>query len=262
MSFLLSKYFPSSTTIKGIDYESAHIKKAQQKSRKKSKEQGHAFHFIEGDANNIPLGDDEMDLTFCQTLLIHVDDPLEVLKEMKRITRKDGWVMAIEPNNLVNSLMFDNYAQTHFDVEEILKIIEVRLRCEAGKRRLGLGFNSVGDALPDLFQRAGINEIQVWISDKAMACIPPYDTREKRVRVAQLIQWLESGGGGFNYELNFRYFKAGGGQKMDFDAYWSHVLVYKQSLLKALKEQRHISAGGSLMYIVAGKVDENTSIEE
>lgn len=261
LSFALSKHFPSATTIKGIDFEKVHIKKAKQRSRKKSLEHGNSFHFIEGNATNIPFADDEMDLTFCQTLLIHVEDPLEVLREMKRITRKDGWVVAIEPNNLVNSLMFDNYAQTHFNIEQVLKIIEVRLRCEAGKRKLGLGFNSLGDALPDLFQHAGINEIQVWISDKAMACIPPYDTREKRVRVAQLIEWLESDGGGFNYDQNFRYFKAGGGRKMDFDAYWSHILTYKQSLLKALKEQKHITAGGCLMYIVAGKVGKNNNDE-
>lgn len=255
MSFALSKYFPETTVINGVDFEKRHIKRAIQRSRKEARDTGHQFRFFEGNATEIPLGDDEMDLAFCQTLLIHVEDPLRVLREMKRITRKGGWILALEPNNLVTSLMFDNYAQTNYSIPELLKVIEVRLRCENGKRNLGLGYNSLGDALPDLFQQSGLKDIQVWISDKALSCIPPYDTREKRVRASQLIEWLESGTGGFNYDQNFRYFKAGGGNKSDFNAYWSSWMVHKEELLKNLKEQRFISAGGSLMYIVAGKVD-------
>ncbi|MBL6445559.1 class I SAM-dependent methyltransferase [Fulvivirga sp. 29W222] len=255
MSFALSKFFPENTVIKGMDFEKGHIKKARQKSKKKSREHGNEFHFVEGDAMDIPFETDEMDLTFCQTLLIHVDQPTHVLEEMKRVTKNDGWIVAIEPNNLVHSLMFDNYAQTHFDIDDMMKIIEVRLRCEKGKRKLGLGFNSLGDALPDLFTQVGLEDIQVWISDKALSCIPPYDTREKRVRVAQLIDWLETGGGGgFNYDRDLWYFKAGGGKKADFDIYWNYVMMYKEKLLKQLIEQKYISAGGSLMYIVAGRV--------
>lgn len=257
MTFALSKYLPDASILHGLDAERKHIRKATQRSRKEAKKSGQAFRFVEGDAADIPFGDDEMDLSFCQTLLIHVEDPVRVLKEMKRITRDGSWILALEPNNLVTSLMFDTYEQTNYSIPELLKIVEVRLRCESGKRKLGLGFNSLGDALPDLFQQVGLKDIRVWISDKALSCIPPYDTREKRVRVSQLIEWLESGTGGFNYDENYRYFKAGGGSKSDFNAYWANWLIHKEELLKDLKEQRFISAGGSLMYIVAGRVEKS-----
>lgn len=255
MTFALSRYLPETTVLHGVDTERRHIRKATQRSRKENGKPGQTFRFVEGDATDIPFADNEMDLSFCQTLLIHVEDPAIVLQEMKRITRDGGWILALEPNNLVTSLMFDTYEQTRYSIPELLKIVEVRLRCENGKRNLGLGFNSLGDALPDLFQQAGLKDIQVWISDKALSCIPPYDTREKRVRVSQLIEWLESGTGGFNYDQNYRYFKAGGGSKSDFNAYWANWLIHKEELLKDLKEQRFISAGGSLMYIVAGRVE-------
>lgn len=255
MTFALSRYFSPETTLNGLDADKRHIRKAIQRSRKENRATGQVFRFIEGDAASIPFHDSEMDLSFCQTLLIHVEDPILVLNEMKRITSDQGWILALEPNNLVTSLMFDTYAQTEYSIPELLKIVEVRLRCENGKRKLGLGYNSVGDALPDLFHQVGLKDIQVWISDKALSCIPPYDTREKRVRVSQLIEWLESGTGGFNYDQNYRYFKAGGGSKSDFNAYWANWLIHKEELLKDLKEQRFISAGGSLMYIVAGKVE-------
>jgi ubiquinone/menaquinone biosynthesis C-methylase UbiE len=261
MSFALSKYFPQTTVINGLDVERRHIRRAIQRSKKVAKLTGHEFRFIEGNASEIPYADHQMDLSFCQTLLIHMEDPLTVLKEMKRITRHEGWVLALEPNNLVTSLMFDTYAQTHYSIPELLKVIEVRLRCENGKRNLGLGYDSVGDALPDLFHQVGLKDIQVWISDKALSCIPPYDTREKRVRVSQLIEWLESGTGGFSYDQNYRYFKAGGGSKSDFNAYWSGWMIHKEELLRNLKAQRYISAGGSLMYIVAGKVNKGNAID-
>lgn len=254
MTFALSPYFPETTIFHGLDAERRHIRKAIQRSRKEGGKPGQAYQFSEGDAADIPFADNEMDLSFCQTLLIHVEDPVSVLKEMKRITRDGGWILALEPNNLVTSLMFDTYEQTRYSIPELLKIVEVRLRCENGKRNLGLGFNSVGDALPDLFQKVGLTDIQVWISDKALSCIPPYDTREQRVRVSQLIEWLESGTGGFNYDQNYRYFRAGGGSKSDFNAYWANWLIHKDELLRDLKEQRFISAGGSLMYVVAGQV--------
>ena len=53
------------------------------------------------------------------------------------------------------------------------------------------------------------------------------------------------------------YFKAGGGSKSDFNAYWANWLIHKEELLRDLKEQRFISAGGSLMYVVAGRVDKS-----
>lgn len=253
MSFALAPHFSSEAVVYGLDAERLHIRKAIQRARKD--DSGRAFKFVEGDAADIPFDDGMMDLSFCQTLLIHVEEPVRVLNEMKRITRDDGWILALEPNNLVTSLMFDNYRQTEFSVPELMRIVEVRLRCENGKRKLGLGFNSLGDAVPDLFQQVGLRDIRVWISDKALSCIPPYDTREKRVRVSQLIEWLESGTGGFDYDTNYRYFKAGGGNKSDFNAYWANWMIHKEELLRDLKAQRFISAGGSLMYIVAGRVE-------
>lgn len=254
MSLNIAKYLTEGATIKGLDFEKRHLKRARQKVRKSEKSQGVDFEFMEGDANNLPFLDEEMDLTFCQTLLIHVPEPLEVIKEMKRVTKKDHWVVALEPNNLVPNLMFDSIAQADFDVKDVMEVIEVRLRCEKGKQRLGEGFSSLGDVLPELFLKAGLSDIKVWISDKALTIIPPYDTREKRVRASQLVEWFESDSGGSGYDDNLRYFKAGGGKKGDFDSYWIKLGAYKEWALTQLKQEKFVSAGGNIMYIVAGKV--------
>ena len=254
MTFRLAPYFAEEATITGIDFEKSHIKAARQKARHRRAPQNRHFSFKEGDAHDLPLEDGQMDLTFCQTLLIHVPDPVQVIQEMKRVTRPDGWLVAFEPNNLVSHFMFDRYPDIEYNVEDMLEMMEVRLRCEQGKRILGEGFSSLGDVIPDLFKQAGLSDIQVWMSDKALPLIPPYDSREERVRAAQLVDWLENEEGGLGYKENLRYFKAGGGKKHVFERYWQRVLAYKIKLLALLKEQKYLSSGGQIMYIVAGRV--------
>lgn len=252
MTFRLAPYLAQNASVTGLDQEENHLKKARQQARHRKKSRQADFSFVQGDASMLPFNDDQFDLTFCQTLLIHTPDPLHVIREMKRVTAPHGYVLALEPNNLVPHLMFDRYVETDYEVDQLLEMIEVRLRCEQGKKKLGQGFNSLGDVLPDLFLQAGLTDVQVWQSDKALSLIPPYDTREKRVRAAQLVDWLENDQGGLGYDENLRYYRAGGGKKGAFDTYWQRVSLYKMAMLRLLKEQKFISAGGQLMYVVAG----------
>ncbi|MBV6646195.1 MAG: class I SAM-dependent methyltransferase [Cyclobacteriaceae bacterium] len=254
MSFALSSYLPNGASLTGVDMEHSYVKTAKQKARHLKTDQELSFNFLAGHAESIPLEDDTMDLTFCQTLLIHVEDPKKVISEMKRITKPGGYVVSLEPNNLVSNLMFDNYSETDFSVPDVLQMLEIRLLIEKGKKKLGEGYSSLGDVLPELFINSGLEDIQVWLSDKAHQLIPPYDNREKRVRAAQMIDWIETDGGGTDYESNLRYFKAGGGKQIQFDQYWSRADTYKRQMLDDLKKQKYISAGGSVMYIVAGVV--------
>ena len=253
MTFRLAPYLHPSASVTGLDQEETHLKTARQRARHRKDAQDATFTFVQGDADALPFADDQFDVTFCQTLLIHTEDPLRAIREMKRVTASSGYVVALEPNNLVSHLMFDKYVETDYEVDNVLEMVEVRLRCEQGKKKLGQGFNSLGDVLPDLFVQAGLTNVQVWQSDKALSLIPPYDTREKRVRAAQLVDWLENDEGGLGYDENLRYYRAGGGRKATFDTYWQRVSRYKVSMLQLLKEQKFISAGGQMMYLVAGE---------
>lgn len=254
MALRFAPYLPAGASVWGLDLEKTHIKKARQKARS-AKALSHVhFHFEEGDAHQLPFEGAAMDFTYCQTLLIHVENPAEILAEMKRVTRKEGFVVAMEPNNLVPQLMIDRLRETDYDIDHLLDLIEVRLRCERGKKRLGEGYNSLGDVLPELFVKAGLKDIQVWMSDKALSLIPPYDSREKRVRMAQMIEWIQNGNGGIGYEQNLRYYKAGGGKKVDFDQYWQRISQGQSAMLEELMAQDYITAGGSVMYVVAGRV--------
>ncbi|MCP2043637.1 methyltransferase domain-containing protein [Pontibacter sp. HSC-36F09] len=253
MGFMFSKHLPSGAKVYGVDFEPEYIEEARQKAQSIYLHNDISYDFRVGNASNIPLPDNLADITLCQTLLIHVKDPKQVINEMIRITKPGGWVLALEPNNLVPNLMFDRYGETDFDVESTLEVLEIKLRIEKGKKRLGEGFNSLGDVIPDLYLKAGLENIKVWISDKALSIIPPYDTQEKMLRVDQMLQWIDSDSMGYDYQDNLNYFMAGGGDKDKFDAYWQKLLYNKIALKQRLLNEEYVSAGGSLVYIVAGQ---------
>ncbi|KAJ5488588.1 hypothetical protein N7539_003478 [Penicillium diatomitis] len=52
--------------------------------------------FVEGDANALDFADESFDLVFCHQVLQHVGDPVGMLAEMKRVTKKGGIVAARE----------------------------------------------------------------------------------------------------------------------------------------------------------------------
>ena len=55
--------------------------------------------FLEGDANSLPFQRGCFDLTCCHFLLLWVRHPVECLKEMRRVTRSGGTVLALaEPD--------------------------------------------------------------------------------------------------------------------------------------------------------------------
>ena len=58
-----------------------------------------AASLTRGDAHSLPFKDDSFDITFCHFLLLWVKDPLQALLEMKRVTKKNGYILAFaEPD--------------------------------------------------------------------------------------------------------------------------------------------------------------------
>jgi SAM-dependent methyltransferase len=55
--------------------------------------------YVQADGHSLPYPDDCFDLAFCHFLLLWVEDPLQVLKEMARVTQPDGAMLALaEPD--------------------------------------------------------------------------------------------------------------------------------------------------------------------
>lgn len=94
----IAKLLPQGKYI-GIDIQARQIESAHKKSQEMQLDNTE-FHVAE--AKKIPLLDNSLDLAFCRLVLVHNPYPLELIKEMARVTKKGGRVLAIEPHNFAS----------------------------------------------------------------------------------------------------------------------------------------------------------------
>jgi len=88
---ILMEMATRSTSIHGLDLEPARLAEARHHAP--------AAALTCGNALSLPYPAAAFDLTFCHFLLLWVHDPLQALREMKRVTRRGGFVLALaEPD--------------------------------------------------------------------------------------------------------------------------------------------------------------------
>ncbi|MCF4102064.1 methyltransferase domain-containing protein [Gillisia sp. M10.2A] len=211
---------------------------------------GHNFNLLKGDAQNLPFPDDSFDLVTCQTVLIHVPNPQKAISEMKRVLKPGGILLCVEPNNIVQSLTKTSLSKND-SIEETLDHIKYRLIIEKGKKNMGRGDNSLGDLLPGMFALEELKNIEVRLSDKAIAMYPPYDNEEQ---VATLKQWMKGSSWKSNTQKDIDFFSAAGEEYMPF--YFDYQEKYanrSEHVMGALKREQYHAGGGSLMYLVSGR---------
>lgn len=117
------------------------------------------------DAHALPYAARTFDLTFCHFLLLWVSDPLQALREMKRVTRRGGHVLALaEPDY-----------RARVDQPEELAVLG-RLQRES-LRRQGAD-PDLGGRLAALFAEAGIEIIETGALAAAESAPPTPGERE------------------------------------------------------------------------------------
>ncbi|HEY9722917.1 MAG TPA: methyltransferase domain-containing protein [Oscillatoriaceae cyanobacterium] len=198
----------------------------------------------------LPLEDAQADLVICQYVLSKVADPDAVLKEMVRVVRPGGRVVAFEPNMMIQSLVLDT-ASRHYTLEE--RVMQVRYQAfyETGKALLGHGEEAIGDRVPELFLANGLNVLDVRLSDKAAAVYPPYAGEEQRVRLEELTTWQDR----FTAHEGFirACFLKGGGNEREFEQFRAWELAENARLREQIAQGRFVHPGGMLTYIVIGQ---------
>jgi SAM-dependent methyltransferase len=237
-------------TLEGVDQEPDWVAKATERAE----EQGIAdrCRYRVGEASALPFPDDSFDLVTCQTVLIHVEDPTAVLREMARVARPGGRVVVSEPNNRVHMVVCDT-ARAGAPIDERLAEIRFYLTCERGKIALGEGDNSVGDVLPVHFAEAGLADVEVYLSDKASLLLAPYSSEEEQALVKSYREEAAEGRWGWEREEAERYFVAGGGSAEDFETEWRARVAASVRAARAIEEGSFATAGGNVLYVIAGR---------
>lgn len=211
--------------------------------------EGADFQMQQADASDLPFEDNTFDVVTCQTLLIHVEYPDQVIAEMKRVLKPGGIILCVEPNNRVQHLIRTSLSEST-PIEEVLDHVKYALIYEEGKKILGQGDNSLGDLLPGLIAKAGFEDIEVRLSDKAIAMYPPYDRKDQ---VATLQQWADGNHISATGTDERDYFQTMGPESLAFyESYHAKYINQLGKLLDALEKEEYHSGGGALMYVVSG----------
>lgn len=247
---LLANVLRPDATVVGVDREPEWVEEAARRAREQGL--GERFAYREGDARKLPFDDASFDLVTCQTLLIHVPDPRAVIREMKRVTRPGGLVLASEPNNRSLALLGSS-TDADAPIEELLDLARFLLTCERGQVALGLGDNSIGDLVPGYFAAEGLKGVQAWLSDKVSMIVPPYEGEEQKILAQHYAEEAERGPFGWTEAEARRYFAAGGGLESDFDAAWARRRAEARRDAGAIERGEFHTAGGDILYLVAGR---------
>ncbi len=80
----------------GLDHAPAFVAEAQ--ARVEAEGLAESVMVEEGDAYHLPYSDASFDAAHCERVLMHLTDPVAALREMARVVRPGGRVVAVEPD--------------------------------------------------------------------------------------------------------------------------------------------------------------------
>jgi len=252
---------PTDATMAGIDFEPKWIEIAQQRAVRRGVQERCRYQV--GGAYQLDYSDDTFDMVTCQTLLIHLADPLKAIREFLRVLKPGGLLAVVEPNNLSANLVHGSIKlfespelllkSRYESIGDTLAIVKFFLLCEQGKVACGEGSNSLGDLIPGLFVDAGVTHVQTYTSDCASALLPPYNSPSQRAAVGDLKQARKSKRAAWDRQESLRYFLAGGGTESEFDKLWALLLRRLDETVDAIHNKTYHSAGGGLVYLISGR---------
>jgi SAM-dependent methyltransferase len=247
---LLRHVLPPDVTLVGVDREPAWVDEATRRATEAGLTD--RFSYRQAAAEALPFEDESFDLVTCQTLLLHVADPRAVIREMLRVTRPGGLIVASEPNNRSLTLM-DSSVNVDASVEERADLVRFYLTCERGKIALSQGNSSIGDLVPGYFRDEGLEGIQAYLSDKVSLMVPPYEGEDQQALKQAYAQDAERGAWGWTRDEARRFYLAGGGDEADFDAAWDRRQAEARLLVDSIEQGSFHSGGGDVLYLVAGR---------
>jgi len=213
-------------TILGIDSNEKSIHAAITDTKKARLSQTVSYKL--GDVYKIPLEDGYADLTCCRTLLMHLTEPLKAIKEMARVTRTGGSVVALEGGKM--GAFYDP------DDEEYSMLAERAYEAWVnGIRKLEGKEFKIGEKLPGIFQKAGLSDIKAEVQADAWLYSDP------RRRLSDVKAELR-----FDYSLfkerrrkDRKYLLAGGLSNATITSYFNRLEARTKELLSSDEKLRN-----------------------
>lgn len=252
-SRLLYSYLRQPARFAGVDREPQWVREgAEQFRRAFPGVPSSLLSFHEGDAARLPLPDNSFEVVTCQTVLMHLPQPLDALREMQRILNPGGLLVCVEPNNLWNYLAFTSRTAEQ-STEALVRQFDFWLRCHRGRIAAGQGDHNIGDLLPGYFAQLGLKDIAVYQSDRAASLFPPYQTPAQSALVQATLEQQTAATGPWDGQELRRLFLLGGGTEQGFDQAFAEVQVQLRLESNAIAEQTFHAGYGGITYLVSGR---------
>ncbi len=109
-----------------------------------------AFRLVQADGHWLPLSDNHFKLTICHYLLLWVNDPMQVIREMQRVTQPGGFLAALAEPDHTSRIDYPP------PLDELGKIQTNALELQGAD-------TAMGRRLRALFNAAGLYEVEAGI---------------------------------------------------------------------------------------------------
>jgi ubiquinone/menaquinone biosynthesis C-methylase UbiE len=242
MTKMLAKGMKDQGRVVGVDVDERLIETAA----RLSKEEGlRSVEYMKGDAYHLPLPDRFSDLTVCHMLLRWLAEPLRAVREMRRITKNGGSVVAIDSDA---SISYDPNDPRLNELDE--KFNEAIVR---GTFKLDGYDKQIARKLPSILKRAGLKKIQAsGYASLELPIDPRISRREMEKRLKDSLEVARRSEE--RRERDLKYVVAGGMSKREYE---ERVAIRLERLagwaanMDRACEDTSLSAG--LILVVSGK---------
>jgi ubiquinone/menaquinone biosynthesis C-methylase UbiE len=231
LSLLLARARPD-LQITGVDVETEALERA---ARSAAQDKLANLRFEAGDARQLTFNDDEFTAVVCQTLLTHVGDARQVVREMARVLKPGGVFMAAEYTITGGWTDYDNVDDPKRDEAWHREYFRIRRLYSQGKLALGRGDDGLGLRVPLLATAAGLDVFDFRLNDRVLHVIPPYRHPKQKDYMDFLSVWYPSDADQKYLGRRIETLEAAGGTEED--AQWLNSAQDTAALRKAIEER-------------------------
>lgn len=243
----LAEFVPQGRII-GVDLDAKLIELARRISEKTLPNR--VFDYRIGSAYNLPVESDTANLSICQCMLMHLDDPEKAIAEMTRVTKKGGRVVTIEPDYASVSYFDTAVQEMKYSVNQRVSFLRWEMLRKLGKKKLGKGDDDIGTKLPFLFYKEGLHITEVRTFDRVFWLIPPYQQEGNNIELEHVLLDPEF----YMEKLDTRKeFLAGGGTEDEFKEYFDLVKKEHEVRQRQVKEKTYVSSVSQALVITIGE---------
>jgi SAM-dependent methyltransferase len=232
---MLAEFVPNGKII-GVDLDAKLVEGAKKMSELNN--QSKLFDFRVGNTYGLPIESNIAGLSICQTLLMHLEEPMRAIVEMQRVTRKGGRVVAIESDMRGVFFLDTAFESIGYSLEQKEKFWRWERILSIGKANLGRGDNEIGSKVPYLFYKSGLRIISVRCQDRTSWLIPPYQNPSNDLELKHFMMSPQA----LVEMLDMRTeFLKGGGTEAEWKEYLDLVQKEHEIRLQQIKEKTFVT---------------------